>query len=517
MLESTRVEVTRHETADVVVIGARCAGSGTAIGFARTGRKVIAVDRARFPSDTLSTHVNFPSAVAELQAVGALERVLAYDPPRCTHGMVEADGARCLQRFAAVDGIDYGICLPRTQLDMALVETARAAGAEIRERTSLEEILWTGGRVTGVVVKGPDGARVRIDCTLLIGADGRRSTTAKLLDVDVPYRGSRNERGCAFWYMDDPKVGTEWRERLIQLRAGDTHALIFPCPDERVLCLFMGPVLDVQRFRADPEGMWEAMLEANPAVRERLGGATNMSKLRSTGDNVAFFRRSSGPGWALAGDAGHFKDPIIGQGIRDAVRFGRLLGEACGPVLDDPAATDAAARAVEERRDRECNASYHWGNRESRDFSVSQIIKEALTDLDGHEPPLLLHMFDRVQAPHHVLNPLRGAKYVTKALLRRGVDRGALLREAGADLRIDWDVWREELRPRFRSTRITASERGDYDWPPRTPGDLIKPTREDRDSELAGGAPQTSDGRDRDLPGSESASVPDGGRKAESR
>ncbi|MBA2347099.1 MAG: FAD-dependent monooxygenase, partial [Solirubrobacterales bacterium] len=463
-------EIDRHETTDVLIIGARCAGSAAAIGFAREGRSVIAVDRSVFPSDTLSTHTNFPSSVAEFQAVGALDRMLAHDPPRCTHGMVEADGARCLQKFAAVDGIDYGICLPRPASDMAMVETAREAGAEIREKASLEEVLWSDGRVSGAVVRERDGTRVRIDCKLLVGADGRRSSVARHVGAERPYRGSRNERGCAFWYMDDPKVGTVWRERLIQLRSGDTHALIFPTPDGRVLCLFMGPAVDIPAFRKDPEGMWERMLNANPAVRERLGGATNFSKLRSTGDNVAFFRRSSGPGWALAGDAGHFKDPIIGQGMRDAVRFGRILGEEVGPVLDDPAQTDAAARAVEARRDRECNATYHWGNRESRVFGVSPVIQEALTDLDGQDPPLLLHMFDRIQAPHRVLNPLRGAKYAARALLRRGVDRRAILREVLEEAKIDRDVWREELRPRFRSGRITASERADYAWPPRTPG-----------------------------------------------
>jgi 2-polyprenyl-6-methoxyphenol hydroxylase-like FAD-dependent oxidoreductase len=463
-------DIARHDSADVVIAGSRCAGSAAAIAFARAGRRVIAVDRAKFPSDTLSTHVNFPSAVAEIQAVGALDRVLAYDPPRCTHGMIEADGARCLQRFAAVDGIDFGICLPRPELDLALVETAREAGAEVREHTSVEKVWWSGGRIAGVVVRERDGSYTQIACKLLVGADGRRSTVAKLVGADRPYRGSRNERGCAFWYMDDPRVGTEWRERLIQLRSGDTHALIFPCPKDRVLCLFMGPAVDIPKFRADPEGRWAAMLEANPAVRLRLGGATNFSRLRSTGDNVAFFRRSSGPGWALAGDAGHFKDPIIGQGIRDAIRFGRLLGEACAPVLDDPDACDAAARAVEARRDRECNATYHWGNRESRDFVVNPIVQEALVDLDGREPPLLLQMFDRIKAPHHVLNPARGAKYVARAMMRKGSDRKALLKEALGEIRIDSDVWREELRPQFRSARITASERADYDWPPRTPG-----------------------------------------------
>lgn len=462
--------IDRHETTDVLIVGARCAGSAAAIGFARAGRAVIAIDRSAFPSDTLSTHTNFPSAVAEFQAVGALDRMLAYDPPRCTHGMVEADGARCLQKFAAVDGIDYGICLPRPQSDLAMVQTAREAGAEVREKTSLEDVLWTGGRASGAIVRERDGARVQIDCKLLVGADGRRSKVATLVGAERPYRGSRNERGCAFWYMDDPKIGTVWRERLIQLRSGDTHALIFPAPDGRVLCLFMGPATDIPRFRTDPDGMWEAMLEQNPAVRERLGGATNRSKLRSTGDNVAFFRRSSGPGWALAGDAGHFKDPIIGQGMRDAVRFGRILGETVASVLDDPAKTDAAARAVEERRDRECNATYHWGNRESRVFGVSPVLQEALADLDGKDPPKLLHMFDRIEKPHHVLNPLRGAKYAGRALLRRGVDRRAILREVLTELRIDKDIWREELAPVPRGARPAASERRDFTWPPRTPG-----------------------------------------------
>jgi hypothetical protein len=79
-------------------------------------------------------------------------------------------------------------------------------------------------------------------------------------------------------------------------------------------------------------------------------------------------------------------------------------------------------------------------------------------------------MFDRIQAPHRVLNPLRGARWVTRAMRKPGVDRKALLKEALTEIRIDKDCWREELRPTFRSTRVTASERPDYEWPPRTPG-----------------------------------------------
>lgn len=454
------------EELDAVVVGARCAGSAAAIALARAGRRVVAVDRARFPSDTLSTHANFPSSVAETAKLGALERVMAVDPPRCHFGMVEADGVRCLERFAPVDGIDYGISVPRPHFDHALVETAREAGAEVRERTSVVRVLWRGGRAAGVVVREEDGSERELRAKLVVGADGRRSTMAGLLGSERPYRGSRNGRGCAFRYLDDPMVGTPWRDRLVQFRQGATHALIFPCPDDRVLCLFMGPREEISDFRRDPEGTWDRVLDELPAARARLEGATNGSKVRSTGDTPAFFRRSSGPGWALAGDAGHFKDPIIGQGMRDAMRFARLLGEAAGPVLDDPRALDAALVAVEARRDRECLPTYHWGNRESRIFGVSPLHREVLSALDGADPPRLLHMFDRIEAPHRVLGPRFGGHMALRAALRRGVDRKALLAEVVEELRIDKDIWLEERRGAFRSSRRTRSERQDWQWPP---------------------------------------------------
>ncbi len=379
--------------------------------------------------------------------------------------MVAADGVACLQRFTPVDGIDYALCNPRPAFDLALVETAREAGAEVREHTSLADVRWSGGRAVGVRLRTRDGGEYDVDAALVVGADGRGSATATRVGAAVPYRGSRNERGLAFFYADDPQAGTAWRGRVIQLRARLTHTLVFPCPDDRMLVLFMGPALEIASFRRDPAAMWDRMLGENPLAAERVGGATNLTKLRSTGSVAAFYRRSSGPGWALAGDAGHFKDPVIGQGMRDAMRFGRLLGEAAAPVVDDPRALDAALLATERRRDRECAASYHWGNKESRVVPVSPLLKEALREFDGARTPHLMQMFDRVRPPHHVINPLRGAKLAARAALRPGTDRRALLRELAEELRIDADTWREELTRPFRPTRVWASERPDYEVP----------------------------------------------------
>lgn len=454
-----------RERVDVVVVGARCAGAAASIALANAGRSVIAIDRSPFPSDTLSTHLNFPSAVAEMQRLGALTRIRRSGAPECREGMVATQRAECISRFEPVDGIDFALCNPRPAFDLAMVETARDAGADVRERTGLADVRWSGGRAVGVRVREQGGHEYDIDCSLVIGADGRGSTTAVKVGAARPYRGSRNGRGLAFVYADDPQVGTVWRNRVIQLRAGATHTLVFPCPEGRMLVLFMGPAEEIPLFRRDPQMMWDRLLAENPVAAERVGDAPNRTKVRSTGSVSAFFRRSSGPGWALAGDAGHFKDPVIGQGMRDAMRFGRLLGEAVAPVVDDPRRIDRACLAVEHRRDDECRASYHWGNKESRITAPSALVDEALRAFHRAEPPRLMHMFDRVQAPHHVMNPVRGARFAARAALRRGTDRRALLRELREELRIDADTWREELTRPFRPTRVWASERPEFEVP----------------------------------------------------
>lgn len=457
------------EEVDVVVVGARCAGSAAAIALANGGRRVLAVDRTAFPSDTLSTHANFPSAIAEVQRLGALPRVRRLGAPECREGMVWADGVRCLGRWTPVDGIDYGLSNPRAGFDMALVETARDAGAEIRERTSLVDVLWRDGRAVGVRLREAGGEEYEVRCKLVVGADGRRSTVAHRVGADVPYRGSANDRGMAFFYCDDPQVGTPWRSRLVQLRAGTTHTFVFPCAEDRMLVLFMGPQSDVAAFRRDAMGTWDRLVAANPMATERVAGATNHTKVRSTPSVSSFFRRSTGPGWALVGDAGHFKDPVIGQGMRDAMRFGRLLGEAAAPLLEDRGRLDRALTAWERRRDRECFSTYHWGNRESRVVAPTPLVKEALRAWDGLDPNPALHMFDRGRKPHHVLNPLVGARLAARAALRPGTDRRALLQEVAEELRLDAGVWWEEVRRPFRPTRVWPSERPDFEWPSAAP------------------------------------------------
>ena len=124
------------------------------------------------------------------------------------------------------------------------------------------------------------------------------------------------------------------------------------------------------------------------------------------GSLSSYFRHSSGAGWALVGDAGHFKDPITAQGIRDALRFGRLLGEQAAPALDDPAALDEALGAWEHRRDEECLETYHWTNFVARAEPVGPLDLAMYTHFarpeHAHE---LLDLHSRILRPSEVLTP----------------------------------------------------------------------------------------------------------------
>ncbi|WP_412842890.1 NAD(P)/FAD-dependent oxidoreductase, partial [Candidatus Frankia alpina] len=212
-------------------------------------------------------------------------------------------------------------------------------------------------------------------------------------------------------------------------------------------------------YRSDPDGSWERMIETDPALKVRIGGATNVSRMRTTDDLSAFYRRSSGPGWELAGDAGHFKDPVTGNGMRDALKFGRLLGEAAARTLHDPAKLDAALRDWEASRDADTISTYHWGNRESRPGATSPLVHEVLRTFAGDDQPNLSDTFNRARPVETVINPARLVTGLIRALRAPGADRRAIFKELRTELPMEISIRRHRLLDGFRSTRPTATER----------------------------------------------------------
>jgi flavin-dependent dehydrogenase len=454
------------EEADVVIVGARLAGCATGIPLAKAGRKVVAIDRAKFPSNTISTHGLFPGHAKELEKLGALQRVLDLDPPKVRKFDVYHLGWHVVEHATDVEGIDYGFCIARTDLDLALVETAREQGVDVRERTAMTEVIFEDGRARGIRYKARDGSTGEIRAPLTVGADGRRSPTAAQVGADPPYRGSKNGRGFAYWYLDDPKMGTHWRETLTLWQIGLTHVMTAPMPHGRMVAILMAPTDQIAEIRRDPDEMLARTLREHRHLADRIQGGTNWSKPFIAEDMPAFFRRSSGPGWALTGDAGHYKDAVIGQGIRDALEWGRRLGETAAPLLYAPDRLDTELRKLEHARDRAVLPTYHWANSMTRVAPVLPVVTEAFRDFSRAGRPELSDIFARTRTPQQVFSPWRGVKWVTRALARPGVDRPAILRYFWQEASITMDHNLERLLNRFRPTRRTASENPGWVWPP---------------------------------------------------
>ncbi|TAM73168.1 NAD(P)/FAD-dependent oxidoreductase [Mycobacterium sp.] len=445
-----------HERTDVVIVGSRCSGTAAAIAFAQRGRDVIALDGASFPSDTLSTHLFFPHHWAELELLGARDRVLRLGAPLHTRAGLGAPGVDVVGAFDTYRGQTSGSCVRRPGLDLALVETARATGADIRERTRVIDLLRDpAGRVTGVRYRGRDGSEGTITAKLVVGADGRRSTVARLVGTTEHHRWE-NQRMMAYAYYEDGRE--DLRNLAMQWRYGDDLVTVFPCDGGQSVALLMPPVARGDEFRNDSEAAFLDAIRRVPPFADRLRGCTRVGKVRVSYSHPSYFRHSQGPGWALPGDAGHFKDPVTAQGIRDALRFGRLLGETVAPHLDDPAALDPALAAWEKDRDKQCLPMYQWANQLGRDDAVSPI-EDAAYRWFAAQPggaTQLLDVFSRNRPATDVFTASRLIRWTLAAARNPEVDRGILWRTVRRDVRREVDRMIEQ---RLFNRRRAASAR----------------------------------------------------------
>lgn len=462
------------EHTDVVIVGSRCAGSAAAIALAERGRSVVALDGASFPSDTLSTHLFFPPHWAELQRLGALQRVRQLGAPRHTRAGLAGPDSGVVGAFSPYEGLDAGACVRRPGLDLALVQTARDAGADIRQRTRVTDLLRDGaGRVTGVRYRERNGTEGSISARLVIGADGRRSTVGRLVGT-TEHHSRPNRRLMAYAYFTDPHE--DLRNVAMQWRAGDDLVTAFPCDGEQVLALLMPPVRRTDEFRAGTDAAFQATLRRVPPLAERLSSCTRVSKIFTSYSHPSYFRHSHGPGWALAGDAGHFKDPVTAQGIRDALRFGRLLGEAAAPSLDDPPALDRALAAWESDRDAQCLPMYQWANSLGCDDALSPIERTAYRWFAGRPGGAteVLDVFSRKRLPASVFTPRRFATWAALAWRDPAISHRSLLRTVGRDLRREAD---RIVESRMFESRRAASARAmvaaaAFGLPIGAPGDV---------------------------------------------
>ncbi len=338
---------------DVIVVGARCAGSPTAMLLARRGYRVLLADRAVFPSDTLSTHFIKPPGVALLRRWGLLDRVAACGCPPVTRFRWDYGSVVLAGSPPPVDGCAESYGPRRTVLDSILVQAAAQAGAEVRTGFTVDGVLMDGDRVIGVRGHARGGASHEERARLVVGADGRRSLVARA--VAAPAYRARPSLTCvyyAYWsgVASEGEVEAYLRPRRV--------ILLFPTNDGQVCTYLAWPRIEFRSVRADAEAEAWAAIAQVPGLAGRLRAGQRVARVVGTGDLPNFFRTPYGPGWALAGDAGYHRDPLTAQGISDAFRDAQLLSEAIDAGLAGRQPLAEALAGYQRRRDEASTAMY---------------------------------------------------------------------------------------------------------------------------------------------------------------
>jgi menaquinone-9 beta-reductase len=347
-------------TYDVLVVGARCAGASVAMLLARHGLRVLAVDRAGYGDDTLSTHALMRGGVMQLHRWGVLPAILRRGTPsvRMTafhygEDVIEID-IRPGQGVAALHAPR------RTVLDAALVDAARASGAEVRHGLTLLDLhRRDDGRVTGATLQDRDGRRIMVRAGIVVGADGVNSTVARLVGAPVTHAA---QHACAVVFGYFPDIGLDGYHWYYN---PGVSAGVIPTNDNQH-CVFaaMPPSRLRAGVRHDIGAGFRAVLgEASAGLASGMPQEAPSGGWRVFAGRKGFLRQPHGPGWALLGDAGYFKDPLTAHGITDALRDAEVLANAIARGTDAALADYAVIRdglSLPLFRASEAIASFGW-------------------------------------------------------------------------------------------------------------------------------------------------------------
>ena len=388
---------------DAVIVGARCAGSTLAIALAERGWDVLVVDRDTFPSETVSTHFLYPNTVSRLDQLGVLDRLHSRHEVPYVANRIVGLGHEIAGTFTPVEGFDRSIGPRRSALDEAIVDTVLAAGAEGRFGERVVDLIGTGtddDPVSGVVLESGD----RVKAPWVFGADGRGSIVAGKLGLEKE-RTQQGELAFLFGYWRgipdngymtllarDDALGNRWaiEDGLTMLIAGGDAESTKGSTDER------------HRNYLDQLSRMPELIE--PEIMERAELVTDIT-VAPESLMRGFFRRATGPGWALLGDACHFKHPATAQGINDAV-------EQAIHIADHLSRTGGSLDGYEEWRDQRAAEHYDWSfawGRFPRPETAEPLFRAWASEADAGQD--LRDTFTRRLEPSQLMTPDRLARW----------------------------------------------------------------------------------------------------------
>lgn len=326
---------------DVIVIGARCAGSPAAMLFARQGYRVLLLEKARFPQDTLSSHYIHQEGVALLNRWGLLDTLRDAGCQPIDHQSYECPGVRIDGFSLPIDGQRTTYAPRRYVLDPILADAAVAAGVEFRQSCAVKDLLFEDDRVVGVRYTTPGGGEATERARLVVGADGMRSLVARKAGAQNVIEHPRLT--CTYYsYWAGVPAHFELYERPGRWIG------VLPTNDDLTLLMAYFPQDEFSEIRKAVEPAYlEAFRTTAPELYERMSAGERVEQLYGTGHQENYFRKAYGPGWVLVGDAVNHKDSITARGITEAFVQAQTLTDHIGERLHDDAALREALRRYE--------------------------------------------------------------------------------------------------------------------------------------------------------------------------
>jgi 2-polyprenyl-6-methoxyphenol hydroxylase-like FAD-dependent oxidoreductase len=392
---------------DAVIVGARCAGSTLAIELARRGWDVALLDAAEFPSTTISTHGLWPNGLARLDQLGVLDAILAKHDLPMYESRIRGLGNEMAGGYTPVAGFDRAVGPRRVVLDQAGIDVALAAGAKARFGERVVGLLGSGTEedpVGGVVLE--NGERIR--APWVFGADGRGSMVARQLGL-AKQRQMRGEMAMAYGYWkgipDDGYGHFDIEYDRVLTR--------FAVEDGLTMLIANGPPEMTHGTKRERERKYVEMVRRFPETVDQrtLDRAELVTDVAVAPEPLmqGFFRTAAGPGWALVGDAGHFKHPGTAQGISDAMEQSFHVAEALSGAAGN---LDGYEAWRDDRAAEHYEWSFAWGHFPKPGSGDALFRGWASEPAAGQD---LRDTFSRVCPPSRLTSPERLARYFAQA------------------------------------------------------------------------------------------------------
>lgn len=336
---------------DVAIIGGGPAGSTAATLLAKAGRRVIVLEREKFPRFHIGESL-LPFSTQTFDRLGVREKLDRTFIPKYGGEIVAACGTRGI-KFYFKNGYqsqrDRAYQVTRSEFDKLLLDHSRENGAEVREETEVRKIDFTNDRAR-IDIQSSDGPGATVEAKYVLDCSGRQTMLGSAYKLKKTYDHLQKFSVFAHYDNVDRLPGID--ATLIRMVRGvDRWFWMIPLTDTRTS---IGVVMDTATFRAEklsPEASLEKFIAEQPLMTERMQKATRVSPVYSAGDYS--YRNSTlfGDRWLLAGDAAGFIDPVFSSGVFLAI----MSAEKAADTLDEALRHESRRRSLFKKYSRRVN------------------------------------------------------------------------------------------------------------------------------------------------------------------